>query len=182
MSSDTNPSLPTLRRRVAQAPTSPGVYRWKDEEGTVLYVGKAKNLRNRLRNYVQEGNKRSAWTEIMMHQARDFDLTLTNSDLEALMLETNLIKELRPKYNIMMKDDKNYVYLRITMQDTYPRLEIVRRMEKDGAMYFGPKTSAENLRKALAFLRTIFPFRTCKMGIVIGSQRSRGSKTRRSNN
>lgn len=175
MSSDTNPSLPTLRRRVAQAPTSPGVYRWKDEEGTVLYVGKAKNLRNRLRNYVQEGNKRSAWTEIMMHQARDFDLTLTNSDLEALMLETNLIKELRPKYNIMMKDDKNYVYLRITMQDTYPRLEIVRRMEKDGAMYFGPKTSAENLRKALAFLRTIFPFRTCKMGIVIGKDTIQGA-------
>lgn len=144
-----------------------------------MYVGKAKNLRNRLRNYVQDGTKRSAWTEIMMHQARDFDLTLTNTDLEALMLETNLIKELRPKYNIMMKDDKNYVYLRITLQDTYPRLEIVRRMEKDGAMYFGPKTSAFELRKSLEFLRTIFPFRTCKMRIDIENDKIQGTNDKK---
>ncbi len=160
-----NPHLSSLRKRVAHASTGPGVYRWKDKEGNVLYVGKAKNLRNRLRSYVSAGVKRSAWTEILVSQIADFDLTLTNTDLEALMLETNLIKGLKPKFNIIMKDDKNYVYLRISLQDTFPRVDIVRRMEKDGAYYIGPKTSAERLQRSLTFLSTLFPFRTCKMGI-----------------
>ena len=160
--------LAILRKRVAKTAQEPGVYRWLDAQGNVLYVGKAKNLRNRMQTYVQEGPKRSAWTEIMVRQIADFDVTVVNSELEALMLETNLIKELRPKYNIMMKDDKNYVYARVSVQDPYPRIDIVRKMEKDGALYFGPKTSAEEVRGTLSFLRTLFPFRNCKMQIEPG--------------
>ncbi|MFA5800042.1 MAG: GNAT family N-acetyltransferase [Candidatus Peribacteraceae bacterium] len=166
-----------MRRRIASVSTGPGVYRWLDASGHVLYVGKAKNLRNRMQHYVQAAKKHSAWIEIMVRQIHDFDITVTNTELEALLLETNLIKELRPKYNVMMKDDKNYVYLRISVGDTFPRVDIVRRMEDDqpslklrpagGALYFGPKTSAEQLRETLAFLRTLFPFRNCKMGISL---------------
>lgn len=163
---EANDRLPALRKRVAQSSTGPGVYRWLDADGNVLYVGKAKNLRNRLRSYVQDGVKRSAWTEMLVRQIVDFDCTLTNTELEAFMLETNLIKDLKPPYNILMKDDKNYVYLKITMNDPYPRVDVVRRMEKDGSLYFGPKTSAQQLNGSLKFLRTLFPFRTCKMGIV----------------
>jgi len=173
------PALVALRRRVNKLPAGPGVYRWLDASGRVLYVGKAKNLRNRMQHYVQAAKKYSAWIEIMVRQIHDFDITVTNTELEALLLETNLIKELRPKYNVMMKDDKNYVYLRISVGDTFPRVDIVRRMEDDqpslklrpagGALYFGPKTSAEQVRETLAFLRTLFPFRTCKMGIELAS-------------
>ncbi len=185
----TAPALAALRRRVNKLPAGPGVYRWLDASGHVLYVGKAKNLRNRMQHYVQAAKKHSAWIEIMVRQIHDFDVTVTNTELEALLLETNLIKELRPKYNVMMKDDKNYVYLRISVGDTFPRVDIVRRMEDDptspsglparhgrsggrragGALYFGPKTSAEQLRETLAFLRTLFPFRNCKMGIELAS-------------
>jgi len=165
--------LATLRRRVNAVPKSPGVYRWLDRAGRVLYVGKAKSLRNRMQQYVRAEAKHSAWTEIMVRQIADFDVTVTNSELEALMLETNLIKELRPKYNILMKDDKNYVYLRISVQEQFPRVEIVRRVEDDGALYFGPKTSAEQLRESLSFLRTLFPFRNCKMGIEVANSEQR---------
>lgn len=159
-----------LKRRLASVAQSPGVYRWLDKDGEVLYVGKAKNLKHRLSQYLQDGQKLSAWKEIMVRSARDFDVTLTNSELEAYILETNLIKELRPKYNIMMKDDKNYVYVRIST-DTYPRIDVVRRMEDDGATYFGPKTSAEDVRASLTLLRKLFPFRTCKMSIEVRALR-----------
>lgn len=160
--------LKELRARVASAPTSPGIYRWKDKEGTVLYVGKAKNLRNRLRNYVSaQGKDSGPWKRALISLITDFDVTVVSSDLEALILETNLIKELKPKYNVLMKDDKNYVYVRISVQDPYPRIDIVRKMEEDGAKYFGPKTSGEDTRKTLAFLRTLFPYRTCRMQIEV---------------
>ncbi len=159
-------ALAILRQRIAQAPQSPGIYKWLDKDGAVLYVGKAKNLRNRLRSYVQPGQKHSPWKDMMVRQIRDVDTTVVNSDLEAIVLETNLIKELKPKYNIMMKDDKHYVYVRITMKDPYPRIDIVRKMEDDGALYFGPKTSAEQARSTLGFLRKLFPFRTCTMEIM----------------
>ena len=173
-------NLDRLRKRVAKAPDSPGVYRWLDKDGHVLYVGKAKNLKKRMKHYVQAAKKHSAWTGIMVRQIHDFDVTIVNNELEALMLETNLIKELKPKFNILMKDDKNYVYLKITMNDTFPRIDIVRRLEDDpassasgrprgasSALYFGPKTSAYELKETLAFLRSLFPFRNCRMGIEL---------------
>lgn len=162
-------TLSSLRRRVKSIPALPGVYRWLDAKGNVLYVGKAKQLKNRMQTYVQAGAKHSPWTAIMVRQIADFDVTVTNSELEAFILEANLIKELRPKYNILLKDDKNYVYVRITVQDEFPRVDVVRQMENDGSVYFGPKTSALEVRESLAFLRTLFPFRSCKMGIEVGS-------------
>jgi excinuclease ABC subunit C len=159
--------LENLRARVAEAPTGPGIYRWLDAHGTVLYVGKAKVLRNRMRWYVtpQKGGI-GPWRESFLRQIADFDVTVTGTEIEALILETNLIKELRPKYNVLMKDDKHYLYVRITLQDPYPRVETVRRMLDDKAKYFGPIASGEEVRRTLALLRKLYPFRTCKMEIV----------------
>lgn len=156
-----------LRRRVAKAPTAPGVYRWLDAAGTVLYVGKAKDLRSRMRSYVQPNPEKTLgpWKLALIERIVDFEVTVAGSELEALVLETNLIKQLKPKYNVLMKDDKNYVYVRVTVQDPYPRIDIVRKMEDDGAKYFGPKTSAEQAKATLNFLRKIFPYRNCKMDI-----------------
>ncbi len=159
--------LDPIRSRIAKAPTGPGVYRWLSEDGDILYVGKAKNLRARLRSYVAPASwpTLGPWKQALMRQARDFAMTVTESELAALLLETNLIKEHRPKYNILMKDDKNFIYVRVTTRDPYPRIDTVRKMENDGATYFGPKTSAGEVRQMLADLRRVFPFRTCRMDI-----------------
>ncbi len=164
--SSTDP-LAALRERVKKSPLEPGVYRWLNKNGDVLYVGKAKSLRKRLAQYVApaKGNI-GPWRQSFLRQITDFDVTVTNTELEALVLETHLIKQLRPKYNVLMKDDKNYVYIRISVQDAYPRVDIVRKMWSDGAKYFGPKTTAEEARTVLDLLRKIYPFRTCKMDIV----------------
>ncbi len=161
-----NPALAALRKRVAKMPSSPGVYRWMNADGDVLYVGKAKDLRARLRNYVApDAGNQGAWKEALMRVASDVEVTVVRSDLEAFVLETNLIKQFRPKYNVLMKDDKNFVYVRITA-DAYPRIEVLRRMNDDDATYIGPKTSQYQVERTLEMLRTLYPFRTCKMSIV----------------
>ncbi len=161
-----NPRLATLRKRVAKAPTEPGVYRWMDDEGTVLYVGKAKNLRNRLRSYVTKDTGAGPWKQSFLEQITDFDVTVTNTEIEALIFETNLIKELKPKYNILMKDDKNYIYAKVTVQDPFPRVEAARKIAEDGSKYFGPMATGGELWAMLTMLRAIFPFRTCSMEII----------------
>jgi len=158
--------LAQLRARIAKAPEQPGIYRWMDAEGTILYVGKAKNLRKRLKSYVSSKNAAGPWRQSFLKQIADFDVSVTNTEIEALIFETNLIKQLRPKYNVLMKDDKNYVYARVTVQDFYPRIEAVRRIDpNDAAKYFGPMSTGGELWTALTMLRKIFPFRTCKMEI-----------------
>lgn len=159
-----SPVLLKLRQRIGQAPTGPGVYRWLGSEGEILYVGKAKDLRQRLRSYVAPGAKLGPWKESLVRQVRDFDLTVVRTELEALVLETNLIKEHRPKYNVLMKDGKNYVYVRIS-NHTYPRIDVVRQIEEDGALYFGPKPAAWQVYEVLAVLRKLYRFRNCKMTI-----------------
>lgn len=160
----TNDVLTTLRKRVSRASTQPGVYRWLDKDGTIIYVGKAKNLRNRLKSYVMTNaaKDQGPWKQSMYQQLADFDVTVTNSELEALILETNLIKEIRPKYNVLMKDDKNYVYVRVTLNDPYPRVDVIRKMEKDGAKYFGPFLSPYEVRHTLDMLHDFFRWRACK--------------------
>ncbi len=162
-----NPNLESLRKRIAKAPQDAGVYRWKDADGTILYVGKAKNLRNRLKQYVTgPASAHGPWKQSFLRKVADFEITVTGSELEALILETNMIKENRPKYNVLMKDDKNYVYARVTINETYPRVESVRFLNlKDGALYFGPILSNSDLWETLTAIRTVFPFRTCKMDI-----------------
>lgn len=163
-SEPSSPILQKLRRRIAQAPDQPGVYRWLGSEGEILYVGKAKSLRQRLRSYVAPGAKLGAWKESLVRQVHDFDLTVVRTELEALVLETNLIKEHRPKYNVLMKDGKSYVYVRVSGH-TYPRIDVVRKIEDDGAQYFGPKPAAWQVYEVLAILRKLYRFRTCKMEI-----------------
>lgn len=159
-----NVHLPALRKRIAKAPENPGIYRWKDESGTVLYVGKAKNLKNRLKSYVQKGAEQGQgpWKQSMLRQIADFDATVTNTELEALVLETNLIKEMRPKYNVLMKDGKNYVYVEVTVADPYPRVEVVRKMDDKKAKYFGPYVSSYDTRRSLDMLHELFCFRACR--------------------
>ncbi len=145
-------------------PRAPGVYKMKDADGRILYVGKAKNLNNRVRSYFRKTEK-AVRTEKMLEHVVDLEWIEVGSDLEALFLETNLIKELHPKYNVLMKDDKNYVYIKITKNEDYPRIEIVRRVEKDGARYFGPKTAAHTVKKTLGLLQKLFMYRSCDLGI-----------------
>ncbi len=154
-----------LRRRVANVPMEPGVYRWLDAKKNVLYVGKAKNLRLRMAHYVQSGVKRSAWTEIMCRQIVDFETTVVRNELEAFIVESNLIKQLRPKYNVLLKDDKGYVYVRISVQETYPRIDIVRQLVSDGAKYFGPFLGARSTHQTLDMLDSILHFRSCKKSL-----------------
>ena len=160
-SSEENPHLADLRKRVSKAPTDPGIYRWLGKEGDVLYIGKAKNLRNRMKSYVQEKPDVNIgpWKLSLIKHIADVETTVTNSELEALILETNLIKELKPKYNVMMKDDKNYVYVRISLSDPYPIVDIVRRMEDDGGKYFGPFLKAYQAKKALDVLQEVYNYR-----------------------
>lgn len=154
----------SLRQRLqAQAdsmPTRPGVYLHRDDEGTIIYVGKAKNLRNRVRSYVQEGRPVDAKTAALMRKINDIDFIVTDTEVEALLLENTLIKQHRPKYNILLKDDKSYPFIRIT-KEPYPRVFKTRQVIKDGSTYFGPYTDGTYLYHLLRTLRSVFPLRSC---------------------
>lgn len=154
----------SLRQRLqAQAdsmPTRPGVYLHRDAEGTIIYVGKAKNLRNRVRSYVQEGRPVDAKTAALMRKINDIDFIVTDTEVEALLLENTLIKQHRPKYNILLKDDKSYPFIRIT-KEPYPRVFKTRQVIKDGSTYFGPYTDGTYLYHLLKTLRSVFPLRSC---------------------
>ena len=166
-SSIKNPHLTQLKSLVAKMPTGPGVYRWLNDKGDVLYIGKAKNLRNRLKSYIlsKKDEKLGPWKQSLITKIADVEITVTSTELEALVLETNLIKEIKPKYNVLMKDDKNYVYVRIAVQDAFPSIEVVRKLEEDGAKYFGPYISAFNVRRLLDALHIAFPYRSSKQTI-----------------
>lgn len=143
-------------------PLQPGVYLYKDSGGQVIYVGKAKALRNRMRSYFQAENKMHPKVKAMMKRVADFDFIVTRSEVEALILENNLIKAYHPRYNIHLRDDKTYPYLKISTGEKFPRITITRE-EKDGvSRYFGPYTDVTSLRETLKVLTGIFPLRTCK--------------------
>ena len=179
---DTAPADPRkqLRARCAKAPTGPGVYRWLDDEGGVLYVGKAKNLRARLKSYVaaKPGKDLGPWKLSLIEKIRNVDWTIVGSELEALVLETNLIKEFRPKYNVLMKDGKNYVYVKVTAKDPYPSVEIVRQMEKDGSLYFGPHLRAVDTHRALDMVQDLVQYRACKESLALLNRGGDPSKLR----
>ena len=148
-----NPKLPKL---VEKSPLGPGVYKYLDEKGAVIYVGKAKSLRKRLQSYVRPSAKHAVKTKSMLDTADTVEWMETNSELEALILEDNLIKELQPKYNVLFKDDKTFQYIKVTVQNDYPEVITVRRIEKDGAKYFGPKTSGLDVQRIMESVRRIF--------------------------
>ena len=158
--------LQSLRTRVAKAPSDPGIYKWLDANGHVLYVGKAKNLKKRMQSYVTPPKKSDGpWKQSFKEQIADFDVMVVTSELEALLLETNLIKQLRPKYNVLMKDDKSYLFIKISVEDPYPRVETVRRFEQDGAKYFGPYMNSWEVGQTLDLLHEALGYRACRQSI-----------------
>ncbi|OYV73627.1 MAG: excinuclease ABC subunit C, partial [Gemmatimonadetes bacterium 21-71-4] len=142
-------------------PESPGVYLWKDAQGEVLYVGKAKRLRSRVRSYLAGDRLESPKTRVMMRQVADLATIVVPSETAALVLESNLIKEHRPKYNVVLRDDKSYPYIKVTVQEPFPRVLVTRRLVNDGARYFGPYTDVGAMRRALNVVKRIFTVRSC---------------------
>jgi excinuclease ABC subunit C len=156
------PSIPpSLEEQIQSLPTSPGVYLMKDPAGTVLYVGKAKNLRNRVRTYFGKSGDTRFSLRFLMPKVHQVETLLTDTEKEALILENTLIKKFRPRHNINFKDDKTYFNLKFSLNEEFPRLSLVRKVKKDGARYFGPYASSAAVKETLKLLGGIFPLRTC---------------------
>ena len=153
-----------LEEKIRMLPDSPGCYLMKDDAGEIIYVGKAVNLKNRVRSYFRE-TAHTPKVEAMIAHISDFDILLCETNLEALILECNLIKLHKPYYNILLKDDKHYPYLKVDMRQPFPRLELCRRMEKDGAKYFGPYIGANAVRQVIEAVRDVFPVRSCRQAL-----------------
>jgi len=151
----------TLEEKLKNLPDAPGVYLMKDAKGHIIYIGKAVSLWNRVRSYFQKGSKGEK-TEIMVRLIADLETIVTHTELEALILEATLIKKHHPRFNIVLRDDKNYPYLRFDVRSEYPRLEVVRRLKKDGAHYYGPYVPAGGMWELLSLIRRTFPLATCK--------------------
>ncbi len=151
-----------FEKELKNLPENPGVYLMHDKTDKIIYVGKAKVLKNRVRQYFHKDTNHTPKVKKMISNIARFEYIITDSESEALALECNLIKKYRPKYNILLKDDKHFPYIKITMQDAWPRLIITRRQEKDGAKYFGPYPSMDMVKKNLAVLRSIFKIPTCQ--------------------
>lgn len=147
--------------KLLRVPSQPGVYLFKDAQQRVLYVGKAKNLNNRLKSYVQKSSRLDNRKTAMMRAVKDCTYIVTGNELEALVLEANLIKQYKPKFNVILRDDKNYPYLKLTVNEEWPRLEVSRKIEKDGSLYFGPYVPAGSMWEVLAFIRRNFQIRDC---------------------
>ena len=152
-----------LRLKLANLPRSAGVYLFKDASGQIIYIGKAKILRNRVRSYFSSPGSKDPKTYRMISKVADLELLVTESEIEALILEANLVKEYKPRYNVMLKDDKHFPYVKITTKEPFPRVLIVRKIEKDGATYFGPYTSARHMRRTVNLLCRLFKIRTCNL-------------------
>ena len=151
-----------VREKLKLLPENPGVYIMKDAAGKIIYVGKAVVLKNRVRQYFQSSRNHTPKVRAMVAKVADFEFIMTASEVEALILECNLIKKHRPRYNISLKDDKTYPYVKVTVQEEFPRVFITRRVVKDGARYFGPYTNATAVHESLRLLRRLFPLRTCR--------------------
>jgi excinuclease ABC subunit C len=161
-----------LQEKLDVLPTKPGVYLMKDREGHILYVGKAVNLRARMRSYFQASAADHPKLQRLAASVADLDFIVTASELEALILESTLIKRHKPKYNVRLKDDKRYPYIKVTWQEVWPRVLVVRRMERDGARYFGPFTASWAVQQTLNTLRRVFPYLTCNRIITGQDERA----------
>ncbi len=156
---------PELELKLKNLPKSPGVYIYKNADGKIIYIGKAKILRNRVRSYFHASRNHDPKTARLVSQVADVELMVTASEVEALILEANLIREHKPRYNVDLKDDKHFPYIKVTTNEPFPRVLIVRRLEKDGATYFGPFTRAKGMRKTAALLTRLFKIRSCNLTI-----------------
>src|SRR5687768_14138650 len=159
-----------LRAVLRRLPTKPGVYLMKDATGRVLYVGKADSLRGRVRSYFGARGPDDARISRMVTEVADIDYIVTDTVSEAYLLESNLIKEHRPRFNIRLRDDKSYPFVKITLGEDFPRIVRTRKLARDGSRYFGPYASASSVDETLKLLRKIFPFRTCNLDIPEGKR------------
>ena len=153
-----------IAQKAAFLPDNPGVYLWKDKDDEVIYVGKALNLRNRIKSYLSSTAK-DPKTEQLVSHITDLDYIITNSEAEAFLLEATLIKRYQPKYNVLLKDDKRYPFVKITLAEPFPRILVSRDLVKDGSRYFGPYTDVKSLRRTLRTFEWLFPIRTCSRNI-----------------
>jgi excinuclease ABC subunit C len=158
-------TIDVLQSKLAHLPGSPGVYLFKNEQGEIIYIGKAAVLADRVRSYFQKGTDHSLKTSLLVSHVTDLETMVTRSELEALILESNLVKRHKPRFNIVLRDDKQYPYVRLPIKDDFPRLSIVRRVQKDGALYYGPYTPANALRETLKVIKHVFPLATCTIDI-----------------
>ena len=154
-----------IQEQLKKLPAEPGVYLMKDEDDKIIYVGKAISLKNRVRQYFQSSKNNSSKVKSMVKNINSFEYIITDSELEALILECNLIKKYRPKYNVLLRDDKTYPYIKVTVNEDFPRVLKVRRVLKDKAKYFGPYTNVEAVNDTLDVIRNIYPIRTCNVDI-----------------
>jgi len=157
--------MASINETLKSLPESPGVYIMRDIEGTIIYVGKAKILKNRVKSYFQNRDDRDSKTSVLVSNVDSLEYIVTNTEEEALILENTLIKRHKPKYNILLKDDKTYPHIKITVQDEFPRIEVTRRIEKDGAKYFGTFVRMSVVKDSIEVLRRLFPVRTCRKTI-----------------
>ncbi len=162
-----------IKEKLAALPICPGVYLMKDKDGNIIYVGKSKVLKNRVSQYFQNSAAHSPKTIAMVSQVKDLEYILTDTEAEALALECNLIKEHRPKYNILLKDDKQYPYIKITTKEDFPQIFMTRQLKKDGNTYFGPYMTAFNVKEAIEEIRKLFQLRNCKKKITKDNSNSR---------
>lgn len=157
-----------IQDKLRLLPDKPGVYLMKNADGDIIYVGKAVSLKSRVRSYFQSSRAHSPKVRSMVAQVEDFEYILTDSEIEALILECNLIKKHRPRYNVRLKDDKSYPYLKLTVDEEFPRLFMTRRVVRDGARYYGPYTNAGAVHETLRVLKQVFPLRSCKKRMWTG--------------
>ncbi|MDD2481178.1 MAG: excinuclease ABC subunit UvrC [Lutispora sp.] len=162
-----------LEEKLKNLPDKPGVYIMKNEDNHIIYVGKAINLKNRVRQYFQASRNQHPKVTAMVENIRDFEYIITDSELEALILECNLIKKHRPRYNVMLKDDKHYPYIKVTLNESFPRVLKVREIKKDKAKYFGPYTDGKAVNQTIELISKIFPIRSCSKNIekIAGKER-----------
>src|SRR5438552_7639240 len=154
-----------IREKVAQLPINPGVYLYKDARGKVIYVGKAKSLRSRVRSYFSEDRLADAKTDTLIAEARDVDYILVDNEKEALALENNLIKQWKPRYNVLLRDDKTYPYIKLTAE-RYPRVYVTRRLRKDGSTYYGPYFPGNLAHRLVHFIHRHFKVPSCNVDLT----------------
>src|SRR5215203_1530277 len=155
-------SIPeSVASKLPHLPEGPGVYLWKGGDGKILYVGKAKRLRSRVRSYFGQDHYESPKTAFLVNQITDLETIVVPSEAHALILEANLIKEYRPRFNIALRDDKSYPYIKVTVQEAFPRVYVTRQLQNDGARYFGPYTDVGAMRRALNVVKRLFTVRSC---------------------
>ena len=151
-----------LESRLRKLPAKPGVYLLRDDRGDVLYIGKAKSLRPRVRSYFQQGGPGRATIRQLPERVADVEVIVTGSEVEALHLEQNLVKRHRPPFNVRLRDDKSFPYIAVTVEDEYPRVMFTRERHRRGVVYFGPYANAKKVRETLDVLNRVFPYRPCE--------------------